>query len=102
MIIHWLPASSTLVPDLHVASPVWRRDMQLDMLETQYVYTPALSTSRIADIRAPHVQGVRAYVYESKVFVSMVLILIFAEVLGLYGYVSILSFHAAGSSTSTA
>lgn len=32
-------------------------------------------------------QCVRAYVYESKVFVSMVLILIFGEVLGLYGYV---------------
>jgi hypothetical protein len=32
-------------------------------------------------------QCVRAYVTESKVFVSMVLILIFAEVLGLYGYV---------------
>ncbi|KAI0699125.1 hypothetical protein BC835DRAFT_1405224 [Cytidiella melzeri] len=30
---------------------------------------------------------VRAYVYESKVFVSMVLILIFAEVLGLYGLI---------------
>ena len=30
-------------------------------------------------------QCVRAYVHESKVFVSMVLILIFAEVLGLYG-----------------
>lgn len=30
-------------------------------------------------------QCVRAYVYESRVFVSMVLILIFAEVLGLYG-----------------
>ncbi len=30
---------------------------------------------------------VRAYVHESKVFVSMVLILIFAEVLGLYGCV---------------
>jgi V-type H+-transporting ATPase proteolipid subunit len=28
---------------------------------------------------------VRAYVYEGRVFVSMVLILIFAEVLGLYG-----------------
>ena len=34
---------------------------------------------------------VRAYVYESKVFVSMVLVLIFAEVLGLYGCV-LLSF----------
>ncbi|EED82274.1 predicted protein, partial [Postia placenta Mad-698-R] len=30
---------------------------------------------------------VRAYVHESKVFVTMVLILIFGEVLGLYGYV---------------
>lgn len=30
-------------------------------------------------------QAVRAYVYESKMFVSMVLILIFGEVLGLYG-----------------
>ncbi|TFL01844.1 vacuolar ATP synthase proteolipid subunit [Pterulicium gracile] len=30
---------------------------------------------------------VRAYVYEQKVFVSMVLILIFAEVLGLYGLI---------------
>jgi hypothetical protein len=33
------------------------------------------------------VQCVRALLYESRVFVSMVLILIFAEVLGLYGYV---------------
>ncbi|KAK4686878.1 V-type H+-transporting ATPase 16kDa proteolipid subunit, partial [Tremellales sp. Uapishka_1] len=30
---------------------------------------------------------VRAYLYESKVFVSMVLILIFAEVIGLYGLI---------------
>ncbi|KAI0770340.1 V-type ATPase [Fomes fomentarius] len=30
---------------------------------------------------------VRAYVYESKVFVTMVLILIFGEVLGLYGLI---------------
>ncbi len=29
----------------------------------------------------------RAYVFESKVFVTMVLILIFGEVLGLYGCV---------------
>lgn len=34
-------------------------------------------------------QCVRAYVYESKVFVSMVLILIFGEVLGLYGCVAV-------------
>ena len=37
----------------------------------------------------PAAQFVRAYVYESRVFVAMVLILIFAEVLGLYGWVSI-------------
>ncbi|GHJ86156.1 hypothetical protein NliqN6_2558 [Naganishia liquefaciens] len=30
---------------------------------------------------------VRAYLYESRIFVSMVLILIFAEVLGLYGLI---------------
>jgi V-type H+-transporting ATPase proteolipid subunit len=36
-------------------------------------------------------QCVRAYVYEGRVFVSMVLILIFAEVLGLYGCVAPLS-----------
>jgi F0F1-type ATP synthase membrane subunit c/vacuolar-type H+-ATPase subunit K len=32
--------------------------------------------------------GVRAYMEQQKVFVGMVLILIFGEVLGLYGYVS--------------
>jgi V-type H+-transporting ATPase proteolipid subunit len=32
-------------------------------------------------------QGVRAFMRQSRVFVGMVLILIFAEVLGLYGYV---------------
>lgn len=42
-------------------------------------------------------QCVRAYVYESKVFVSMVLILIFAEVLGLYGQVLSRPFLVAGS-----
>ena len=31
--------------------------------------------------------GVRAYMQQSRIFVGMVLILIFAEVLGLYGYV---------------
>lgn len=30
--------------------------------------------------------GVRAYMQQSRVFVGMVLILIFGEVLGLYGY----------------
>ncbi|KAF8326969.1 V-type ATPase [Cantharellus anzutake] len=35
---------------------------------------------------------VRAYVYESRVFVGMVLILIFSEVLGLYGLVIAQSF----------
>ena len=32
-------------------------------------------------------KGVRAYMEQSRVFVGMVLILIFGEVLGLYGYV---------------
>jgi V-type H+-transporting ATPase proteolipid subunit len=36
-------------------------------------------------------QCVRAYVYETRIFVTMVLILIFAEVLGLYGCVSLSS-----------
>ena len=34
------------------------------------------------------VQGVRSYMQQSRAFVGMVLILIFAEVLGLYGYVT--------------
>jgi V-type H+-transporting ATPase proteolipid subunit len=34
-------------------------------------------------------KGVRAYMEQSRVFVGMVLILIFGEVLGLYGYVSL-------------
>ncbi|KAH7559013.1 Vhypothetical proteintype proton ATPase 16 kDa proteolipid subunit 2 [Bipolaris maydis] len=33
-------------------------------------------------------QGVRSFMSQSRIFVGMVLILIFAEVLGLYGYVS--------------
>lgn len=33
-------------------------------------------------------QGVRAYMQQSRIFVGMVLILIFGEVLGLYGYVT--------------
>ncbi|CAE6489847.1 unnamed protein product [Rhizoctonia solani] len=37
---------------------------------------------------------VRAYVHESKVFVTMVLILIFAEVLGLYGMIVALIMHS--------
>ena len=36
-------------------------------------------------------KGVRAYMEQSRIFVGMVLILIFGEVLGLYGYVSCLS-----------
>lgn len=35
-------------------------------------------------------KGVRAYMEQSRVFVGMVLILIFGEVLGLYGYVCVL------------
>lgn len=33
--------------------------------------------------------GVRAYMEQSRVFVGMVLILIFGEVLGLYGYLTL-------------
>jgi F0F1-type ATP synthase membrane subunit c/vacuolar-type H+-ATPase subunit K len=33
--------------------------------------------------------GVRAYMEQSRIFVGMVLILIFGEVLGLYGYVKL-------------
>jgi V-type H+-transporting ATPase 16kDa proteolipid subunit len=33
-------------------------------------------------------QGVRSYMQQSRIFVGMVLILIFGEVLGLYGYVA--------------
>ena len=40
---------------------------------------------QIADIT----QGVRAYMQQSRIFVGMVLILIFGEVLGLYGYVEL-------------
>lgn len=32
-----------------------------------------------------NLQGVRAYMQQSRIFVGMVLILIFGEVLGLYG-----------------
>jgi hypothetical protein len=46
---------------------------------TRFIFTASI------DVALP--KCVRAYVYESKVFVSMVLIMIFAEVLGLYGYV---------------
>ncbi len=35
-------------------------------------------------------KGVRSYMLQSRVFVGMVLILIFGEVLGLYGYDSVL------------
>jgi hypothetical protein len=35
---------------------------------------------------ADYLQGVRAYMQQSRIFVGMVLILIFGEVLGLYGY----------------
>jgi V-type H+-transporting ATPase proteolipid subunit len=33
-------------------------------------------------------KGVRAYMQQSRIFVGMVLILIFGEVLGLYGWVA--------------
>ena len=43
------------------------------------------SRIKVCRIRLTLQQCVRAYVYESRVFVTMVLILIFGEVLGLYG-----------------
>jgi V-type H+-transporting ATPase 16kDa proteolipid subunit len=39
-------------------------------------------------------KGVRAYMEQSRVFVGMVLILIFGEVLGLYGYVFVTVYPA--------
>ncbi|KIK01873.1 hypothetical protein K443DRAFT_678017 [Laccaria amethystina LaAM-08-1] len=42
---------------------------------------------------------VRAYVHESKVFVAMVLILIFAEVLGLYGLIVALIMNTRATAT---
>jgi V-type H+-transporting ATPase proteolipid subunit len=42
----------------------------------------SVSYSTPADLK----QGVRAYMQQSRIFVGMVLVLIFAEVLGLYGY----------------
>lgn len=38
--------------------------------------------------------GVRSYMQQSRIFVGMVLILIFGEVLGLYGSVKIQHFHS--------
>lgn len=35
---------------------------------------------------ADRMKGVRSYMQQSRIFVGMVLILIFGEVLGLYGY----------------
>jgi V-type H+-transporting ATPase 16kDa proteolipid subunit len=37
--------------------------------------------------------GVRSYMQQSRVFVGMVLILIFGEVLGLYGYATLFRLH---------
>lgn len=46
--------------------------------------------------RADSKKGVRAYMQQSRVFVGMVLILIFAEVLGLYGYACFCSLSLSG------
>lgn len=40
------------------------------------------------------IKGVRAYMQQSRIFVGMVLILIFGEVLGLYGYDAFFVYHA--------
>ena len=38
---------------------------------------------------ANDIKGVRSYMLQSRIFVGMVLILIFGEVLGLYGYANL-------------
>lgn len=43
--------------------------------------------SRIQNKTNDMCKGVRAYMQQSRVYVGMILILIFGEVLGLYGYV---------------
>lgn len=45
-----------------------------------------MSPVRFYALSADSKKGVRAYMQQSRIFVGMVLILIFAEVLGLYGY----------------
>ena len=70
-----------------MASLAWPRDTLLALSETPYVLNVSCPELFIHPAR----QCVRAYVYESKVFVSMVLILIFGEVLGLYGYAKVSS-----------
>lgn len=47
----------------------------------------AASTEGTGDTSNLNLKGVRAYMQQSRIFVGMVLILIFGEVLGLYGYV---------------
>ena len=51
-------------------------------------------TSKVVYIILIEHKGVRAYMQQSRVFVGMVLILIFGEVLGLYGYVSVFEWAA--------
>lgn len=46
-----------------------------------------LSTNKASIRLTVYTKGVRAYMQQSRIFVGMVLILIFGEVLGLYGYV---------------
>lgn len=46
-----------------------------------------LGRARVQSRLIVGIQGVRAYMQQSRIFVGMVLILIFGEVLGLYGYV---------------
>ncbi|EGF83573.1 hypothetical protein BATDEDRAFT_8047 [Batrachochytrium dendrobatidis JAM81] len=45
--------------------------------------------------------GVRSYLYQSRMFVGMVLVLIFAEVLGLYGLIVSLILNTKASGTCT-
>lgn len=56
----------------------------MEKLEIPYVHIR--ETDEVLNKKLMRIQGVRAYMQQSRIFVGMVLILIFGEVLGLYGY----------------
>lgn len=69
----------------------WLLAIRLELWATRYdlEYRPwSRGHARVdAQTLTAIVQGVRAYMQQSRVYVGMILILIFGEVLGLYGYV---------------
>jgi hypothetical protein len=74
-------AVCTLHAVFRLASLDLRLDTPLESSEIQYVRRSQLVWKFVLTTR----QGVRAYMQQSRIFVGMVLILIFGEVLGLYG-----------------